>query len=104
MMKIKMSKTVINESAERHVFITPMSAQQKSLYNYFFLKLSIIVSFQNFEYFLLVKQLSKAFTKFHCEKVIDMSAWCILVNGGPTQVLKYFFSKLLQIFNMLLTD
>ena len=43
-----------------------MSAWQKSLYHYhyFFLTLFIIVSFQNLNDVLFVKQLSKAFTKF----------------------------------------
>ena len=54
----------------------------------FLLDTFYFVSFQNFDGFLFVKQLSKAFTKFYCENGCTMSERCILKNGGPSQVLK----------------
>ena len=57
-------------------------------YHYFSLTLTILVSFENFDGFIFIKQLSKPLTKFHCKNVCAMSARCILKNSGPTQVLK----------------
>ena len=55
-----------SKNAKHHFFIT-------SIFHYFFLMLSIYVSFRIFYDLVFVKQLSKDFTKFHCKNVCVMS-------------------------------
>ena len=83
---------VTNKKAKRHFFhYVHISAWQKSLhrYCYFFLTLSIVVSFQTFNDFLLVKELPKALKEFSLQKRLYHACRCILVNGLPTKVLNF---------------